>query len=89
MKAYINGKSLNPNGTYDSFFTVSVECKEKPLWFHDKGLMQTASGYGKRLVTPYMVRFNDKWRRVYCCVFSNSGTCYIGKLSDNLTVQFY
>jgi len=85
MKAYVHGYSEN-NGVKDSFFTTSVECKESPLWFHKRGLQQTASGYGKRLVTPYMVKFNDKWRRVYCCQFSNNGTLYIGKLTDNLIV---
>ena len=26
----------------------------------------------------YMVLFDGKWRRVYCAIFSNIGTCYIG-----------
>ena len=53
------------------------ETKDQPLWFHTKGLMQTASGYGCKLATPTMVKFAGRWRRVYCCIYSNSGTCYI------------
>lgn len=40
---------------------------------------QSASGYGAKVPTPYMVRYDNKWRRVYSCQFGNSGTLYIGK----------
>ena len=56
---------------------VKCPAKAEPLWFHKKGLSQTASGYGRRLTAPWKVFYNNKWRRVYCCLFSNSGTCYI------------
>lgn len=64
-----------------------VESKHAPLYCHERGLMQTSTGYGKRLATATMVRYNGKWRRVYCAIYSNIGTCYIGKLSDNLFVS--
>jgi hypothetical protein len=36
------------------------------------------SGYGRKIPTEYMVRLKDKrWRRVYVCCYSNSGTAYI------------
>lgn len=60
-----------------SIWLDQYECKRKPLWFHERGLMQTASGYGRKLVTDLMVKYENKWRRVYCCIFSNAGTCYI------------
>lgn len=62
--------------------TVPFDAKESPMWFHDKGLIQTATGYGNRLATPYMVKVRNKWRRVYCCQFSNAGTLYIGKAGE-------
>ena len=68
---------------------LRVEHKHKPLNNHLRGLPWSVSGYGKRIPTEHMVRFNGKWRRVYCCQFSNSGTCYIGKLSENFIVDFY
>jgi hypothetical protein len=66
--------------------TVRLSCSEldktgdhkrAPLWWHLKGLTQTATGYGSKLTTEHMVRYKGKWRRVYCCCWSNSGTCYI------------
>lgn len=37
----------------------------------------TASGYGSKISTVYTVRIEKKWRRIYCRIYSNSGTCYI------------
>lgn len=73
---------IRPDGSHDTMQTVAVESKHVPLYCHQRGLMQTASGYGRRIATATMVRFNGKWRRVYCCIYSNVGTCYIGKLSS-------
>ena len=40
--------------------------------------MSTRTGYGKRIPTEYMVKLpGSHWRRVYCYIFSNSGTCYV------------
>jgi hypothetical protein len=45
-----------------------------------------ATGYGKRIPTQYMVRTIDqKWRRVYCICYSNSGTLYV-RHGKNLTI---
>jgi len=66
---------------------TTTAAKLSPLWWHDRGLSYTASGYGKRIPTRHMVRHAGKWRRVYCCIYSNIGTCYIGKLSDGLIVS--
>jgi len=37
------------------------------------------TGYGRKIPTRHMVQLpgSDVWRRVYCCIFSNSGTCYV------------
>lgn len=53
--------------------------KEKLLPIHKSGRQQTASGYGSKLVMPYVVqlRLESRWRRVYCCCYSNSGSLYI------------
>lgn len=71
-------------------FTINgeaVPAKHAPLYCHHHGLMQTATGYGSRIATAHMVKYRNKWRRVYCCIYSNIGTCYIGKLSDGLIVK--
>lgn len=64
-----NGDSINRP-------IVEVELIEKPLWWQLRGLSYTASGYGRKIPTSYVVRYNGRWFR-YCCIFSNSGTNYI------------
>lgn len=74
MKAYLQfGKAGEP------MQTVSVPVKKSILPWQEQGLQQTASGYGRKLTTPYMVHWEGRWRRVYCCQISNAGTFYIGK----------
>jgi hypothetical protein len=80
MKAYINGSTRGENGEYSCAFTTSVEIKDKSLWWQEKGLSFTATGYGSRIPTRYIVKFNGKWRRVYIRIYSNVGTLYIGRL---------
>ena len=58
---------------------VQVPTRIAALWWHDAGLSFTASGYGARIPTLYQVYVGGRWRRVYCAIWSNSGTCYIGK----------
>lgn len=60
MKAYLQfgGAACGlPNGPFQ---TVSVECKETTA--PRSGMTQT--GYGAKLPTPYMVKWEGKWRRV-------------------------
>lgn len=40
---------------------------------------QQPDGYGRKIAMPYLVRLNKTgpWRRVYCIIFSNSGSLYI------------
>ena len=58
--------------------TVEAEFKqtELPLWG------RSATGYGRRIPTSYMVKHNGKWRRVYVCCYGNSGTAYIGSSAE-------
>jgi len=53
---------------------------------HLAGLTWTASGYGARIPTPYMVLVHGKWRRVYCYVYSNVGTLFIGRKYDGTSI---
>ena len=57
--------------------TTGTECKLAPLWWQKQGLQYTATGYGRKIPTGYMVKHENRWKRVYCCIYSNSGTCYI------------
>ena len=89
MTYYIQTHRTREDGTRGSFATIAVEHKAAPLWWHKRGLLQTSTGYGARIATATMVKFNGRWRRVYCRIYSNIGTCYIGKLSDGLIVSGY
>jgi len=64
-------------GNYPDYNHTPLETKQKLLWWQKRGLMYTASGYGKKIPTSYMVKHASKWRRVYCCVYSNIGSIYI------------
>lgn len=57
--------------------TVNTKAQRRPLWWHKRNLSFTRSGYGRRIPTEWVVMYNGRWQRVYCCIFSNSGTCYI------------
>jgi hypothetical protein len=66
---------------------VEVEGKESPFPWQERGLSYTRSGYGRRIPTSHMIRLNRRWRRVYCCQYSNAGACYIGKIEQKLFVD--
>ena len=56
-----------------------VPTRVRLLWWQERGLSFTASGYGRRIPTSFQVQLpgSPVWRRVYCCIYSNSGTCYV------------
>jgi hypothetical protein len=82
MRAYLQHGALG--GPY---LTESVEVKESLLDWQRRGLSYTASGYGARIATGYMVRYEGRWRRVYSYCYSNVGTTFIGrKLGDPSTI---
>jgi len=57
-----------------------------PEWMQ-RGLQQTASGYGGKLNSGYSIRFNGKLRRVYVMCYSNSGTAYIKHDGKTLVID--
>lgn len=58
----------------------------KPLWWHKAGKMQTATGYGHKLTTPYCVRYEGRERRIYAVCFSNTATLYVMVKGNKVTV---
>lgn len=70
---------MNTADIKDENFTTVVtdaELIDAPLWWHEQGLMQTATGYGRKLTTRYKVRFNGRLYRVYCTQLSNAGSLW-------------
>lgn len=72
--------------------TIEINKKDlivKPLWYHKQNLMQTASGYGRKLRTEYMIKVDNKLHRIYCCIYSNNGTNYIIKNGKWIFIDIY
>ena len=61
------------------YLDKEYDVKTSLLLWQKQGLMQTASGYGRKLTSSKMVRIKGEkvWRRVYIVCFSNSGSAYI------------
>jgi hypothetical protein len=52
------------------------ELIERPLPWQVQGLQQTASGYGAKLTTSKMIRFEGRDRRLYATVYGNAGSVW-------------
>ena len=50
---------------------------DAPLWWHTKGLSQTASGYGRKLTTRHKLPCGRRDRRVYATCISNAASHWI------------
>ena len=56
---------------------------ERLLPWQKRGLSYTASGYGGKIPTTKMLRYQGRLYRIYAMVYGNSGSSYIiskGKL---------
>jgi hypothetical protein len=65
----------------------SLSATYRPLWWHEKGLSYTASGYGGKIPTPWVVRVGSKTHRIYVAQYSNLGTAYIQRGGKGLCHQ--
>ena len=64
--------------TTQEYLPDPYEFLDRPLWWHLRGLTQTASGYGAKLTSSRCVRLPDgRVRRVYITQWSNAGTAWI------------
>ena len=66
-------------------YTVTI----KQLWWQKQGLQQTASGYGSKLATEYMLTLPDSPRpyRVYAICYSNAASFYILRQGKRLFLR--
>ena len=63
------------------------EVKEKLLQWQRLGLSYTRSGYGKKIPTTKVIKYQNRWYRIYCCIFSNIGTAYILVKGESIVVD--
>lgn len=64
---------------------TDITLTERLLPWQKRGLQYTASGYGTRIPTRWIVNYAGRTRRVYCTIYSNAGSCWIvvdGKKRD-------
>lgn len=77
MEAYLHFGGPFTDEQPCSRLTVSTDVKEDLLNWQKIGLMYTSTGYGSKIPTIYKIKHNNRWKRVYCCIYSNNGVCYI------------
>jgi hypothetical protein len=75
---------INPD---DYCETIEIELFDRPLEWQLQGLSPTRSGYGSKIPTRWAVNYLGKNRRVYCTIYSNSGTCWITVNGQRLIVS--
>ena len=63
------------------------DTKYKPMWHHEQGFPYTATGYGTKLPTRWMIYFQGIWRRVYAICISNVATTYILVKGEKVIVR--
>lgn len=68
-------------------YSKPLEVLEVPLWWQSKGLLYTSTGYGSKIPTEYKIKVNNRFYRVYCRIYSNSGSLYIIKNKQKLFVD--
>ena len=66
-------------------YTVTI----KQLWWQRQGLQQTATGYGAKLATEYLLTVPDAPRpyRVYAICYSNVASFYILRKGQRLFLR--
>lgn len=80
------------DGIEKSYLKAEIKESElikKPLWFHKRNLIQTVSGYGKKLVTENMVKHNNRLYRIYCSICSNTGILYIISNKKRILIDIF
>tara|TARA_B100000929_G_scaffold255846_1_gene217778 strand:- start:36 stop:569 length:534 start_codon:yes stop_codon:yes gene_type:complete len=92
IEAYLqHGSYEYRDGKPGSFRTEAVECKESLLPHHKLGLSYTATGYGTKLPTRYMVKVDNglskRWYRVYSICHSNVSSEYIVVRGEKIRVD--
>ncbi len=68
------------------FFTGEL-VRHEPLDWQNKGLTYTRTGYGAKIPTQYKIFHAEKWRRVYCVIFSNIGSLYIMQGKEKIIIN--
>lgn len=59
----------------------------RQLPWQRRNLQQTASGYGAKLASCWMINFMGRLRRIYVACYSNSGTSWFLYKGERIVVR--
>jgi hypothetical protein len=71
MKKFTVADVKDLDSDFPRIYLDTSELQDAPLWWHEKGLSQTASGYGRKLTTSHKISYNGKLYRIYATCISN------------------
>lgn len=86
-KEFKESDIVKHDDSYHRIYADQSELIYNPLPWQKRGLMQTATGYGKKLTTAYMIKLGNRIYRIYCCIFSNNGTCFITRRGQEIIIS--
>lgn len=78
---------MNRSGKYPRIWAERDQLIQSSLPWQERGLMETATGYGSKLTTIYKINVSGKLYRVYCALFSNAGTCFITLRGERIIIK--
>jgi hypothetical protein len=82
---FANAVSYYPD--YRKIYCDKADLIINETWWQKKNLSYTRTGYGNKIPTRYMINFEGRNYRVYCRVYSNSGTCYIVRKGEEIVID--
>lgn len=71
MKQFTDADVIN-----DGISVDRTDLVDAPMWYHNRGLTETATGYGMRLNSGLKIHFNGRLYRIYVTIFSNVGSSW-------------
>lgn len=78
MKAYLQFGEWG--GPYQTVLAQDIKETDAPKNY-------SISGYGPKIPTTYMVKYENIWRRVYCAIFSNNGSLWCNVLGERIIIS--
>ena len=67
-------------GPYETVKAEGLKKTETPL-------NRSVTGYGPKIPTSYMLKYLNRWRRVYVACFSNSGTTWVNVKGERVVIS--
>ena len=72
-----------------AYETDKLQVKIELLNWQQRGLQQTASGFGNKLTSEYKVKLNKCWYRVYYKLYSNIGQFFIVQKGQKRSLEIF